>query len=54
MEVVLPALTKEDVFLDLEPYAIKSYNAQVANIITNAIDSEREGIVCTSACFCDP
>jgi hypothetical protein len=41
-EVALPPVTKEEVFLDLDPYVIKSYNAFQAGLAINAIDSERE------------
>ena len=44
-DVVLPKLEHESVFLNLEPYAIKSYNAMQASIAINAIDSERRDLV---------
>jgi hypothetical protein len=31
--------------MDLDAYAVKSYNAMQASIAINAIDSEREGLV---------
>ncbi|KIY61505.1 hypothetical protein CYLTODRAFT_495226 [Cylindrobasidium torrendii FP15055 ss-10] len=40
-DVILPALKHESVFLALEPMARKSYNALLASIAINAIDSER-------------
>ncbi|KIL67165.1 hypothetical protein M378DRAFT_191789 [Amanita muscaria Koide BX008] len=40
-DVVLPPLTHNSVLLDLEPLAIKSYNALQASMAINAIDSER-------------
>jgi hypothetical protein len=32
-------------YMDLDAYAVKSYNAMQASIAINAIDSEREGLV---------
>lgn len=39
--MVLPPITQETILLDLDPYAVKSYNAMQAAIAINAIDSER-------------
>ncbi len=41
-DVSLPPLTQETVLLDLDPLAVKSYNAFQAAIVINAIDSERK------------
>lgn len=41
-EVTLPPIQQETVFLDLDPYAVLSYNAMQAVIAINAIDSERK------------
>ncbi|KAJ4486158.1 hypothetical protein J3R30DRAFT_3444646 [Lentinula aciculospora] len=40
-EITLPKLTQESVLLDLDPLMIISYNALLAAILINAIDSER-------------
>lgn len=41
-EVTLPPIQQETIFLDLDPYAVLSYNAMQAVIAINAIDSERK------------
>ncbi|KAJ3530656.1 hypothetical protein NM688_g7678 [Phlebia brevispora] len=40
-EILLPLMSQETVLLDLDPYALKTYNAMQAMIAINAIDSER-------------
>ncbi|KAF4608242.1 hypothetical protein EYR40_000586 [Pleurotus pulmonarius] len=40
-EITLPSLRTENIMLDLEPIAAKSYNAMQASIAVNAIDSQR-------------
>ncbi|KAG1855044.1 hypothetical protein C8R48DRAFT_720376 [Suillus tomentosus] len=42
-EVVLPPMRHTPIYMDLDAYAAKSYNAMQASIAINAIDSEREG-----------
>jgi hypothetical protein len=49
--VVLPGVTKEDVLLDLDPMARKSYNAFQAGNFINVVDSERVGPVSCSTCW---
>ncbi|TFK61006.1 hypothetical protein BDN72DRAFT_850036 [Pluteus cervinus] len=40
-EVILPPIKHDSILLDLDPFAIKSYNASQATIVINAIDSQR-------------
>ncbi|KAG2131300.1 uncharacterized protein EDB93DRAFT_1178490 [Suillus bovinus] len=42
-EVVLPPMRHTPIYMDLDAYAAKSYNAMQASIAINAIDSQREG-----------
>ncbi|PSS35604.1 hypothetical protein PHLCEN_2v1427 [Hermanssonia centrifuga] len=40
-DILLPMLTHEMVLLDLDPFAVKTYNIMQATIAMNAVDSER-------------
>ncbi|EMD38224.1 hypothetical protein CERSUDRAFT_152945 [Gelatoporia subvermispora B] len=40
-DVLLPRLTHDTIYLDLDPYGAKTYNVMQANIAINAVDSER-------------
>lgn len=44
-DVLLPPMTHDIIYMDLDDYALKSYNAMQAGLAVNAIDSEREGPV---------
>lgn len=50
-EVVLPPMRHTPIYMDLDAYAAKSYNAMQASIAINAIDSEREGQVRVWSCI---
>lgn len=46
-DVLLPFMSCETILLDLDPYALMSYNAMQAMIAVNAVDSERRDQVRT-------
>ena len=46
-DVLLPFMSCETILLDLDPYALMSYNAMQAMIAVNAVDSERKDQVRT-------
>jgi hypothetical protein len=50
-DITLPPITQETVLLDLEPLAAKAYNALLASIVINAVDSERKDQVCVQRIF---
>lgn len=45
-DVILPPLKQEIVWLDLDGFSRKSYNAMQAVIAINAIDTQRVDVVC--------
>jgi len=47
--VILPPMRHDIIYMDLGEYALKSYNALQAGVVINAVDSERQGLVCHSA-----
>lgn len=51
--MLLPLLHQKTILLDLDQYAIKSYNALQAGIVINAVDSERTGQVSSRYLFSD-
>ena len=53
-DVVLPPLKQEIVWLDLDDFSRKSYNAMQAVIAINAIDTQRVDVVCLSIATAQP
>ena len=45
IDVLIPPMKHDTVYMDLDHYAVKSYNAMQAALAINAIDSERVGSV---------
>ncbi|KAF9246232.1 P-loop containing nucleoside triphosphate hydrolase protein [Melanogaster broomeanus] len=43
-DIVLPSMKHDIIYMDLNEYALKSYNAMQASIVVNAIDSERKDL----------
>lgn len=44
-DVLLPPMEHNMIYMDLDNYALRSYNAMQASLAINAIDSQREGRV---------
>ncbi|KAI0819002.1 SNF2 family N-terminal domain-containing protein [Irpex lacteus] len=42
-EVTLPPLQQETILLDMDPYAVMTYNVMQSSVVINAVDSERVG-----------
>ncbi|KAH0827105.1 hypothetical protein J3R83DRAFT_4791 [Lanmaoa asiatica] len=42
-DVLLPPMKHDMIYMDLDNYALKSYNAMQASLVINAVDSKREG-----------
>ncbi|KAI0086370.1 SNF2 family N-terminal domain-containing protein [Irpex rosettiformis] len=42
-EVTLPPMQQETILLDMDPYAVMTYNTMQSSIVINAVDSERVG-----------